>query len=203
MLLGPAYALLKPGFAAARAASLARRKAPLLRRALFSFGSTDPIDATGQCLHMFALSGLDLEVDVVLGAAAPHLAKVRERINRLPRSTLHIETDAMAELMAKADIAFGGAGSTSWERCCLGLPSIAAVLADNQLGNAAALAASGAALVAGPWRPGLELGMIQQLELLNPQNLVRMSNAAAAICDGLGTGRVADAIEKLRPRQSK
>jgi UDP-2,4-diacetamido-2,4,6-trideoxy-beta-L-altropyranose hydrolase len=201
LLLGPHYALLKPDFATARAASLARRRHPELRRVLLSFGSTDPLDATGDCLKAFAEMGPPVEIDVVLGAAAPNLAQVRERVAGLTHARLHVETDAMARLMTEADIAFGGAGSTSWERCCLGLPAFGAILADNQLEIATALAASGAAMIAGPWRPGMGYAMVQRLSETAPQHLAEMSRAAAAICDGLGTARVADAIEKLRPRR--
>jgi UDP-2,4-diacetamido-2,4,6-trideoxy-beta-L-altropyranose hydrolase len=38
----------------------------------------------------------------------------------------------MAELMANADIAIGASGATTWERCCLGLPTIQLVTAYNQ-----------------------------------------------------------------------
>ena len=38
----------------------------------------------------------------------------------------------MAELMFKADLAIGAGGSTSWERCCLGLPTLIVITADNQ-----------------------------------------------------------------------
>lgn len=202
LLLGPDYALLKPAFAAGRPASLARRKEPKLRRILLSFGSTDPADATGDCLHGLAQSALDLEIDVVLGSAAPKLPQIRNRVAGLKRAKLHVETTSMAELMAQADLALGGAGSTSWERCCLGLPAFVAILADNQLGIAAGLAAKGAAMVAGPWRPGAAAMMIEKLSVLTPEHLARMSKAAASICDGAGTARVADAIEKSRPRRA-
>ncbi len=202
LLLGPNYALLKPDFAAQRAGSLARRREPKLQRVLVSFGSTDPLDATGDCLRAMAQVGFRFQVDVVLGSAAPKLAQIKERVAGLKQAKLHIETDAMARLMAEADIAFGGAGSTSWERCCLGLPAFCALLADNQLGIAAALGATGAALIAGPWRPGMGAAMVERLDGMTPQHLAQMSTAAAAVCDGLGTGRVADAIEKLRPRRA-
>jgi UDP-2,4-diacetamido-2,4,6-trideoxy-beta-L-altropyranose hydrolase len=38
----------------------------------------------------------------------------------------------MAKLIAEADMAIGGAGSATWERCAMGLPSIIMVLAENQ-----------------------------------------------------------------------
>ena len=202
LLLGPAYALMRPEFAAARAASLERRHVPVLRRVLVSFGSTDPVDATGVCLDALALSGFDLDIDVALGAAAPYLERVRRRVATMRRTRLHVETEAMAELMAAADCALGAAGGTSWERCCLGLPTFVAILVENQMGNAAALATAGGARVAGRWEPRIGKAMVRELGLLTPERLGQMSAAAAALCDGSGIFRVAEAIEQLRPRRT-
>jgi UDP-2,4-diacetamido-2,4,6-trideoxy-beta-L-altropyranose hydrolase len=199
LLLGPVYALLKPDFAAARTASIGRRRTPVLRRVLVSFGSTDPVDATGACLEALALSGLAFDIDVVLGSAAPRLARVRQRVAKMPRARLHVETDNMAALMAAADIALGAAGGTSWERCCLGLPAFVAILAENQIGNAAALALCGAARVAGRWQPSLGQVMVRELGLMTAERLGPMAAAAAAVCDGSGIFRVADTIEQLLP----
>ncbi|MDB4303581.1 hypothetical protein N9934_02155, partial [Desulfosarcina sp.] len=52
-------------------------------------------------------------------------------------STLEIlvSTDVsdMADRMLAADLAIGAGGVTSWERCCMGLPSLTTVIAENQL----------------------------------------------------------------------
>ncbi len=45
----------------------------------------------------------------------------------------------MAEIMSKSDLCIGAGGSTSWERCCLGLPTISFAIADNQIGVLAEL----------------------------------------------------------------
>ena len=50
----------------------------------------------------------------------------------MPNINCHINVDNMAELMAKADLAIGAGGSTTWERACLGLPAIVFILAKNQ-----------------------------------------------------------------------
>ena len=49
----------------------------------------------------------------------------------------------MAELMAAADLAIGAGGSTTWERCCLGLPALSICVADNQGRQVADAAAAG------------------------------------------------------------
>lgn len=38
----------------------------------------------------------------------------------------------MAQLIYEADLAIGAAGSSVWERCCLGLPQVLMLTADNQ-----------------------------------------------------------------------
>ena len=38
----------------------------------------------------------------------------------------------MAQLMHDADLAIGSAGTASWERWCMGLPTLVKVIADNQ-----------------------------------------------------------------------
>ena len=45
----------------------------------------------------------------------------------------------IAEIMAGSDLCIGAAGSTSWERCFLGLPTIALCTAKNQIGILSAL----------------------------------------------------------------
>ncbi len=198
-LLGPCHALLRPEFAAARPKALGRRHNRVLGRLLVSFGGTDPHDATGACLDALVRSDLDLAVDVVLGAAAPHLDRTRRRVAEYPGARLHVETAEMADLMTRADCALGGAGATSWERCCLGLPAVTAILADNQRGVATALAEAGAAVVTGDWRPDLAERMIYDLAALTPERLAHMADAAAAICDGMGIFRAVEALNPLLP----
>ncbi|WP_420993401.1 UDP-2,4-diacetamido-2,4,6-trideoxy-beta-L-altropyranose hydrolase [Cupriavidus sp. 30B13] len=141
-LLGPGYALLRPEFAAA-AGTLSREAGPV-RRILLFMGGMDQDNATG-----IALLGLQdaaragVAIDVVLGASAPHREQVRALCGGTPNARLHVQVDNMAELMAQADLAIGACGSATWERCFLGLPTIAIVLADNQRRSAADLAAAG------------------------------------------------------------
>jgi UDP-2,4-diacetamido-2,4,6-trideoxy-beta-L-altropyranose hydrolase len=150
-LIGPQYALLRPEFAALRAQSLARRQSsPKLRRLLVTMGGVDKDNATGQVLAALQNSTLpaDLRVTVVMGPYAPWLAQVQTQAAQMPRPTeVLVGVDNMAQLMAESDLAIGAAGSTSWERCCLGLPTIQVALAQNQEAIALALSRAGAALM--------------------------------------------------------
>lgn len=200
-LIGPAHALLRPEFAAARPASLARRTTVThWRHLLISLGGADPQQATVQVLR--ALAGCPLPahatITVVLGALATTRDAVAALLPTLPCATrLLVDVADMARLLAEADVAIGAAGGSAWERCCLGLPGALLVLADNQRPGTQALVAAGAALALGAV-DDLHTTLPQALEqLAEPGRLQAMSAAAAAITDGQGAERVAAALLAL------
>jgi len=45
---------------------------------------------------------------------------------------LHVGIRTLSKLIIRADLAIGAAGTTSWERCCLGLPALVISIAENQ-----------------------------------------------------------------------
>lgn len=205
MLLGPEFALLRPQFPAARPAALARRASPqAIRRILVSLGGTDPSNLTARVLKGIVLSGVEAAVDVVLGGAAPHLGEVRALAASIPLPiTLHTAVDDMAALMSTADLAVGAAGTTSWERCTLGLPSVMLVIADNQELVARSLDQVGAAACLGRPESVTEEHLAAQLRAFaaNPDRLGAMAARAADLCDGRGTQRILLAL--LQPEKSK
>ena len=97
----------------------------------------------------------------------------------------------MCKLMVEADLAVGAAGSTSWERCCLGLPTVVLVLADNQEAGARALVDSGAAVhvqTCDEANLGALKSAIIDLEK-SPTTLATLAAAAAKVVDGQGVRR--------------
>lgn len=98
----------------------------------------------------------------------------------------------MAELMAAADLAIGSSGATSWERCCLGLPTICLTQADNQVAIAEGLEAHGAIVNLGEGHivdtaalSAIIAGLVAQ-----PKALMNMSEASIKLVDGKGANRV-------------
>ncbi len=123
VLVGPRYALLRPEFAALRDYSMRRRAIPQLKHLLITMGGVDQADATGLALE--ALKDCQLpggsHITVVMGPHAPWLERVQLLAAQMPLSTdVKVNVHNMAQLMADSDLAIGAAGSTSWERCCLG-----------------------------------------------------------------------------------
>lgn len=133
--VGQEYCLLRPEFILCRTEALERRKVfSTIKNILVNFGSTDPTNITANVLTNIKDYCVkeSIVLNVVLGASAPHLKEVGEVVGEFPGATLHVEVSNMAELMKSADIAIGAAGSTTWERCCMGLPTVLVKTAENQ-----------------------------------------------------------------------
>lgn len=193
VLAGPGHSLLRPEFAALRDYSLKRREMPRLGQLLVTMGGVDKDNASGAVLA--ALKGCplpdDCRITVVLGGAAPWLDQVRAGAQALNREVeVLVEVADMARLMAQSDLAIGAAGGTSWERCCLGVPTLMLVLAQNQELAARELAQAGAALVLERhWQPGQLQELLRTL-ICQPEALRRMSLCAARVTDGSGASSV-------------
>lgn len=199
-LIGPDFALVRGEFAEHRATVLGRRKmSGPVRRVQVALGLTDVGGITGRVVETI-LPLLDGSVlDVVVGGRSSSLAKLKAIGAGTDRMTLHIDSLKMARLTEAADLAIGAGGSSVWERCCLGLPGLIIVLADNQRDAARALGARGAALVLNASEPEFERRLAETFVSLvdAPAAIAHMSLAAAAICDGRGAERVAERFLSL------
>jgi len=198
LLLGPQYAPVRLEFAALRDTALAWRGEPV-GRVLVSLGLTDVDGITGRLVERLRPKISDVGIDIVLGAEAPSLASLSKIARRDTRIALHVDSLQMAQLTAEADFAIGAAGSSTWERCTLGLPTLMVVLAENQRAAAKALAEREAALVVDAGAADFEAAFDRALmRLITDANLRRQLAAASAeICDGHGGPRVAEVFLKL------
>lgn len=194
VLTGPNYALLRPEFAAMRPYSLQRRQAqPELRHLLITMGGVDQPNATGQVLEALRNCVLPVEsrITVVMGLTAPWMQNVRELAAQMPWPTeVVVNVNDMAERMADSDLAIGAAGSTSWERCCLGLPTLMVVLAKNQKPNANSMKAAHAAHLLGGADDIAKHLPLAFSALNDSDGLRRMSLATREITDGRGVDRM-------------
>ena len=193
LLLGPEYALVRPEFAARRSQALARRSGAPVQRVLISLGLTDVGGITGRVLRLLGGAPEALAFDVVVGRGAPSLPELREHAARDPRVVLHVQTEEMAELVARADLAIGAGGSSTWERACLGLPTLTLVLADNQAELAARLSDAGATLAIEAREEDFGGGLLSAFQRLVQDADLRegLSRVSASLCDGGGARRVA------------
>lgn len=198
VLAGTRYALLRPEFTQWRSKSLIQRHARQTNSHVFiNLGGVDKDNITLKVLEKLKKCNItDINVSVIMGATAPHIGSIKAFAQNAPfECKILLNINNIAEIMAQSDWAIGAAGSTSWERCCMGLPSIILVLAENQRSIAQQLYQSDAAIVldiADLNTPKLAQSIIQLRHQLKT-----ISQHAQTICDGLGTMRVVQHIEDI------
>ena len=194
LLVGPRFALLRPEFRQARAAVRAREGA--VRRLLVFMGGMDAANTTGRVLEAISLMpDAELALDVVIGPTHPARGAIERFCGERPLATCHVQTSDMAALIAAADLAIGAGGGATWERCCLGAPTLALKLAANQ--QPLLEAAGRAALVYVPDGGIPDAATLSvHLRALMANGALResMSDDGMALVDGLGAERVAAAV---------
>ncbi len=195
-LLGPKFALLRPEFTDAR--QRVNRTAHA-RRIFVFFGGGDTTNETLKALR--ALQRLawpgGLALDILLGSSNPHRAAVEQLAAQIPQARVIIGTARISEWMLKADLALGAGGATTWERCCLGLPTIAIAVAENQESQSQAVAAAGLQKYLGTADRVSEELLARELRRSLDQfpDTLAMGLRGMQLVDGLGTQRVAAAMQ--------
>lgn len=197
ILAGVDYALLRPEFAQWRSFSLKRRAAkPFLQHLLITLGGVDANNDTDRILRKLAEIPLPniQAITVIMGATAPYLQSVVQQAETMPvKTTVKTDVTNMAEWMANADLAIGAAGATTWERCCLGLPTIQVVIAENQRQSTNALARDGVVLLME------QVGQLPKLIVAASEKLRVLSEKSSSLSDGLGCVRVVQNLLELSP----
>ena len=195
-LTGCDFALLNPQFSARRLKAMKKSSPSLQVKILVSMGGIDQPNATLKTLK--ALSELIVNkpfITVLLSPNAPHYESVKQFCEKNTCWIRHITfVDDMAKLMLSHDVAIGAPGTTSWERACLGLPSIIVPLAENQKTISAQLVQASAAIKVSINEISTNLLTAYQTMMDNWHNM-RLANFS--ICDGLGIFRVTQCINQL------
>lgn len=190
LLLGPQYALLRDEFRRQRMDVQVRIGA--VKRVLVFFGGIDAENYTGRVIDVLSdAKREELLVDVVIGMQHPFREQIETSCTE-HKFTCHVQTGNIAGLMAKADLAIGAGGSATWERCCLGLPTIAIATAANQLRQVGDAAGEG--LLYAPETDKDFAGLVQRHlgALIENSNLRKLiSQQAMCAVDGFGVLRLA------------
>jgi UDP-2,4-diacetamido-2,4,6-trideoxy-beta-L-altropyranose hydrolase len=199
-LIGPGYALLRPEFVRMRPKSEQVRDS---RRLFLFFGGSDPTDETSKALRaLTTLTDYELKADVVVGQTNPHRAAVEKGCRQIPGVTCHSQVDNMAELMVRAGLGLGAGGVTTYERCCLGLPTLITAIAENQIAIGEGADEQGVARYLGR-SSEVTAEMIAEAMapfLKDATIAAQMAAKARALVDGHGAQRVAEELFRLCER---
>jgi len=193
-LIGPKYAMLNSIFAKIREVSAAPRND--LKRVFVFCGGSDPKNLTKTVLE--ALSGdefSDLAVDVVIGAQNQNF-KSGSTNQYDTNIQFHESGDDFAKIMSNSDLAIGAGGTTTWERMCLGVPSVVVSIAENQVPTCEKLGREGFVRYLGPQSEVTNESVASEVrEFLKTPSALRASSVKSQIVvDGKGCKRVAEAM---------
>lgn len=97
---------------------------------LVSAGGSDPERISEKIMKMICPAYEMIRFHFVIGILNPFIEKLKELEKN--NIILHIDERNMSDLMKDCDIAISAAGSTLYELCACGLPTITYTLADNQ-----------------------------------------------------------------------
>ncbi len=191
-LAGPRFALLSSAY---REAPRYRFQSEMRSLGIFT-GGTDPGGASARVLQVCRESGFRGPIEVASTSANPQLAELRAACAASPATTLSLDAPDLAAFFARHDLQIGAGGGATWERCCIGAPTIGLVLAANQSVVVRALDQLGALRAA---RLDTDAGnqnlapLSQVLPALLHDPLVRraLSERASTLVDGRGAERVA------------
>lgn len=190
LLLGPQYCMLRREFRAWR--GWKRAIATIGRKVLVTMGGSDPENLTE--LVVAALHQLPgIEAVVVVGGSFPRDSAFGEAASdnngwmRIEKNVLN-----MPELMAWADVAVAGAGTTCGEMCRLQLPMAVIDVAENQRPIARALGSLGAAIHLGTAKTVTEGEIAIQVARLLESSTERakLAECCGRLVDGWGTDRL-------------
>lgn len=220
ILTGINYTLLRDEFISQRRIAQKKRQRltslPCNFHVLISLGGFDPDNVSKVAIK--ALIKLYSTVNpftatIVLASQSSHVKSISNLISEHSWITLELDSQKMSELMLNADIAVGASGSTAWERCCLGLPTLSIETADNQKLVSKALQQQGAIINLGESNNINETMIHNALINILPQTIKAhtedvnniyktMVKQCFSCCDGKGVERVyRQALSDLFPAQ--
>ena len=195
--MGPQFALLRNEFKEWREHSLTMRFNRNIENILVTMGGVDTENYTLRILKEITKSKYAKKCNftVIIGGSYPHTNTLHKFVegSQLKISVLSSVKD-MAEIMSNSDLCIGAAGSTSWERCCLGQPTITFAIADNQREIAKQLSQRNLAIYSN--MSNLIPDFEQFFGDSGGELLRTLSTNSLQICDGFGASRVLEELEK-------
>lgn len=193
LLLHPKYAPLREEFR-----DCPRHRIKKTSDVLVSAGGADPEHVTERMISEICEKMIGVRFHFVIGALNSRIVSIEEMAKEKGNVILHINEKYMAHLMKNCDIAISAAGTTLYELCATGIPTITYSLADNQLVAAEQFDKQGIMLSVGDCRGNV--GFINQIAfslgylIENENKRKELSKRMQDLVDGQGAARI---VEKL------
>ena len=193
LLLSTDYTILRPEFRAMRSLALNKRvNTSSIKRILINFGGTDTLNLSIPTIELLKRVGFMGNIDILISSACKNLISLTSVCSSLRDVVLHVDCTNVAELMLNSDLAIGSLGTSTWERCCLGLPCISVAVADNQSNIAIQLDKYGAIEHTNVQK--IESSIVSYIKSFDAEKWRLLSDKSFTLCDGDGVERIMNAV---------
>lgn len=189
LLGGPRFALLGPAFAKAPRHELC----DVVKSVGIFLGGVDIGNVTATVIAAIDRSGFNGPIEIVSTNSNPHLENLRELVANRPGTTLITDLPDLTEFFARHGIQVGAGGGATWERFCIGAPTLLLMVAENQHVVVSELSRDGLVVTPRPLDT-LEVERIAEVfgeMLTDTHGRAEISKRTRALVDGLGARRVA------------
>lgn len=196
LILGPQYAPLREEFR-----RIPAKQIKDVTDIFVSAGGSDPECITIKLIKDICPIFENIKFHFVVGSLNPRIEEIKGLSLNHPNVILHINENNMSGLMQQCDLAISASGSTLYELCACGVPTITYSLADNQLLAMKQFEQQGLMKCAGDCRynDGFTNKIKEILEILisNSDQRRNMSSKMQKLVDGLGVEHIFEALTDL------
>ena len=175
---------------------LKKRKLPI-KKILITFGGSDNQNYTLSVLNNLKILDIKKMAFVVVGKANSNKKSIKSFCKKFPNFEYIEQTDNMAKLIRKSDLSIGSGGTTTWERCFLGLPSIIIVTSNDQKDIANAISKKKCAINIGEIKKSSMINLNYIIQNFKSKDFENMSKKCMNLVDGKGVIRITNEIRKL------
>ena len=207
-LLGASYTPLREQFQ-----NVSYTVRPEVQNILISTGGTDTENLAGKLLKTIFAQKSDTDVTnsvvslteyhyhIITSRLNPHLEELEQLASFHPTIHIHENVQNMAALMCQCDLAVSAGGTTLYELCAVGVPTISFSMADNQLSAVETFRTKEIITYAGDVRSSskniIDTISTFLIENISYEKRKKSSHTMRAFLDGRGAERIAAALIHL------
>ena len=196
-LLGPRYNLIRDEFCRIPKRPISKE----VHKVMITTGASDNFRITEKIINIIRneMTLNNIELHVIIGNSFVDRNKLKEVIDCYDNIVYYENIKEISSVMLECDLAISSSGSTLYELCACGLPTLGFILADNQKFIAETMNNLGYIKNLGWYHQLNKESMIKEIQhLINDYSLrAGMVLKQQILVDGRGSQRVVHAIEKM------
>lgn len=192
LLLGESYVLLRDEF-------LINKKKPIqsIKSIFVYFGASDLSNETKKIIKAYTQKKYNYKLNILLGYSNPYKNEIIRKYQSVEGIKMLDHNNKVSKLMLESDIAIGAGGSTTWERCCIGLASVVVTVAENQFIPMKELEEKGVITILKNPSVSIYGDLLDKIETTSLEYWHELQVKGMQLFDGRGKKRIMNAIERL------